>query len=137
MAKANILLMPPEKRKNGQNYVGIPLQVLRKFTYIPKALFEPTSLYFLHIKDKSWWFCLHFLLNPIPHSQAMSIIKHVLPCASISFCFVLSLHCLDAVLSDLLPDSALFLIRTTCSGHGPSQVLHLPDGCQKRNGHMV
>ena len=39
----------PEKGKDEQNYVGILLQVLQIFTYIPKALFELTWLYFLHI----------------------------------------------------------------------------------------
>ena len=45
----SVLLMPPEKGKNGQKLCWHSSQVLRKFTYILKALFEPTSLYFLHI----------------------------------------------------------------------------------------
>ena len=45
------------------------------------------------LKNKSWWFCIYFLLNLIPHSQTTSIIKHVLLCASISFCLMLSWQC--------------------------------------------
>ena len=43
--------------------------------------------------QSTWWFCLYFLLNPSPHSQATSIIKRLLLCAPISFSLMLSWHC--------------------------------------------
>ena len=140
----SVFLLPPEKGKNEQKPCWRPITSFAKIHIYSKSFIWTYLIIFsphlsgqgtsVKLQNKPWWFCLYFLLNLIPLSQTMSIIKHMLLCASISFCLMLSWHCWQLTSSSghrsrwSFACSALFLIRTTCSGHGPSQALHLPDG---------